>query len=169
MKFLGLPAETLRMASFYLAADALIERDGEYLMIQEGKEYVKGTWNVPGGGVEHGENPVEAVEREVFEETGLEIEEIEGLIGVFNSRSAEDGHPVVVFIFSCTVEEGKPRPEFDEEILDAEFLTREELEEKELRNDIVLRAIENMEKGELLPPENFSSYMHPYMDEEPEE
>jgi 8-oxo-dGTP diphosphatase len=157
------------MASFYLAADALVERDGKYLMIQEGKEYVKGTWNVPGGGVEHRENPVEAVKREVFEETGLEIEEIEGLIGVFNSRSAEDGHPVLVFMFSCNVEEGEPEPEFDEEILDAKFLTREELEDKELRNDIVLRSIENKETGELLPTQSFSGYKHPYMDEEPGE
>ncbi|MFB6241413.1 MAG: NUDIX domain-containing protein [Candidatus Nanosalina sp.] len=157
------------MASFYLAADALVERDGEYLMIQEGKEYVKGTWNIPGGGVEHGETPVEAVKREVFEETGLKVEEVEGLIGVFNSRSAEDGHPVLVLMFSSNVEDGEPEPEFDEEILDAEFLTEEEIQEKELRNDIVLRAIENKETGELLPPENFSSYLHPYMDGEPGE
>lgn len=155
------------MASFYLAADAVIERDGKYLMIQEGKDYVKGTWNIPGGGVEHGENPVEALKREVFEETGLEIDEIEGMIGVFNSRSAEDGHPVMVNVFSCSVEEGEPEPEFDEEILDARFLTREELEEKNLRNDIVLRAIKMKDDSELLSPENFSSYKHPYLDEEP--
>jgi ADP-ribose pyrophosphatase YjhB (NUDIX family) len=42
------------MASFYLAADALIKRDGKYMMIEEGKEYVEGTWNIPGGGVEDG-------------------------------------------------------------------------------------------------------------------
>ncbi len=155
------------MASFYLAADAVIERNGKYLMIQEGKEYVKGTWNVPGGGVEHGENPVEAVKREVYEETGLEIEEVNGLIGVFNSRSAEDGHPVLVTVFSCSVESGNPEPEFDDEILDAEFLTREEIQEKELRNDIILRSIKMKENSRLLPAENFSGYMHPYMDEEP--
>ena len=153
------------MASFYLAADAVIERNGKYLMIQEGKEYVKGTWNVPGGGVEHGENPVEAVKREVYEETGLEIEEVNGLIGVFNSRSAEDGH--LVTVFSCSVESGNPEPEFDDEILDAEFLTREEIQEKELRNDIILRSIKMKENSRLLPAENFSGYMHPYMDEEP--
>lgn len=155
------------MASFYLAADALVERDGKYLMIQEGKEYVKGTWNVPGGGVEHGENPVEAVKREVFEETGLEIEEVEGLIGVFNSRSAEDGHPVLVLMFSCKVESGEPEPEFDDEILDAKFLSEKKIRDRELRNDIVLRAIEYWERGKILPIENFSEYKHPYMDEEP--
>ena len=155
------------MASFYLAADALIERDGEYLMIKEGKEYVKGTWNIPGGGVEDGENPVEAVKREIKEETGLEVENVNGLIGSFNSKSAKDGHPVNVYLFSCEVEEGEPEPELDEEILEAEFLTEEEIGEKELRNDIVLRGIKMNEKGEKLPAENFEEYQHPYLDEEP--
>lgn len=156
------------MASFYMAADALIERDGRYLMIKEGKDYVEGTWNVPGGGVEHGENPVEAVKREVYEETGLEVESIEGLFGVFNARSAEDGHPVIVHVFSCSVEEGEPKPEFDEEVLEAKFLEKQEIEKKTLRNDIILRAIEmKNDESDMLPAENFSGYTHPYLDEEP--
>jgi ADP-ribose pyrophosphatase YjhB (NUDIX family) len=155
------------MASFYLAADALIEKDGEYLMIQEGKEHVEGTWNLPGGGVEHGENPVEAVKREVYEETGLKISEIEGLIGVFNSRSEEGGHPVLALVFSCTAEEEEPVPEFKEEILDAKFLPEEKIRAKNLRNDIILKALENQGNAELLPSENFSRYRHPYLDEEP--
>ena len=155
------------MASFYMASDAIIERNGKYLMIKEGKDYVEGTWNIPGGGVEDGENPVKAVKREVFEETGLKVEEVEGLIGVMNGMSAKDGNPVIVNVFSCKVEKGEPEPEFDEEILDAEFLTLEEIKEKTLRNDIILRSIKMKENSEPLPTENFSGYKHPYLDEEP--
>lgn len=155
------------MANFYLAANALVERDGKYLMIEEGKDYVEGTWNIPGGGVEPDEDPVQAVKRELKEETGLKIKENNGLLGVFSSRSSKDGHPVKVFVFDCEAEEGEPEPVLDEEILDAEFLTKSEIKGKELRNDIVLRSIKMREKSERLPKENFEDYKHPYMDEEP--
>lgn len=155
------------MASFYLAANALVERNGKYLMIEEGKDYVEGTWNIPGGGIEHGEDPVQAVKRELKEETGLEVTEINGLLGVFSSRSAKDSHPVKVFVFECEAEEKTPEPELDDEILDAKFLKPEEIKRRELRNDIVLRAIKSKEKGDKLPKESFEDYKHPYLDEEP--
>lgn len=152
------------MAEFYVAADGLVERNGKYLMIQEGKERCRETWNIPGGAVEHGETPVEAVKREVWEETGLEVEEVEGLLGVVEGNSTLDGHPIFVFVFSCKVEDGEPDPEFDEEIMDSEFVPEKEIEEKGLRNDIVLKALEMREKGGEMDPENFSGYSHPYLD-----
>lgn len=151
------------MASFYITADALIERDGSYLMIKEGKEHCRGLWSIPGGGVEHGENPVEAVKREVWEETGLEVEEVNGLLGVVDGESSLDSHPVLVFVFSCTVEDGVPEPEFDEEVLDAEFITEKEINKRKLRNDIVLKALEM--QGNLLKTENFTDYTHPYLED----
>ena len=165
MKFLVLSGEKFRMASFYIAADAVIERDGKILMIEENKERAKHTWNIPGGAVEHGENPVEAVKREVWEETGLKVEKVEGLLGVAEGKATIDNHPIFVFVFSCTVENGEPEPEFDEEILDANFVEKDEIEGKKLRNDIILQALKMKENG-TLDTENFKDYSHPYLDEE---
>jgi 8-oxo-dGTP diphosphatase len=56
-------------------------------------------WNLPGGGVEYGELPTEAVIREVMEETGLEVT-IERLLGVYGKVDKPDE---LVFSFLCRV------------------------------------------------------------------
>jgi 8-oxo-dGTP diphosphatase len=47
--------------------------DGRLLLILRGHEPGKGLWSVPGGRIEPGETDQQAVVREVFEETGLEV------------------------------------------------------------------------------------------------
>jgi 8-oxo-dGTP diphosphatase len=46
---------------------------GRLLLIRRGTEPGRGLWSVPGGRVEPGESPADAVEREVREETGLPV------------------------------------------------------------------------------------------------
>ena len=147
------------MASFILVTNALIERNGKYLMVEEGKEHVKGQWNIPGGGIELTESPKEAIRREVKEETGLEVTELNGLITVLNGNSSKDGRPVLILLISAEVEEGEPKPEFDQEILGAEFKTRNEIDELDLRNDIFYRALEH-NKTQNLPMESLDVYKH---------
>ncbi len=49
------------------------------LLVRRHKEPGKGLWSVPGGGVEVGETQMDAVKREVFEETGVECSVIKFL------------------------------------------------------------------------------------------
>ncbi len=55
-------------------------------------------WNLPGGRVESGELPPEALIREVREETGLEVA-IERLVGVYGKVDRDE----LVFAFTCRV------------------------------------------------------------------
>jgi 8-oxo-dGTP diphosphatase len=56
-----------------LGVGALIFRRDSILLVQRGKEPLKGYWSLPGGLVEAGERLEAAVEREVAEETGLVV------------------------------------------------------------------------------------------------
>jgi ADP-ribose pyrophosphatase YjhB (NUDIX family) len=55
-------------------------------------------WNLPGGRVESGELPTEAVVRETREETGLEVV-VERLVGVYGKVDRDE----LVFAFVCRI------------------------------------------------------------------
>jgi ADP-ribose pyrophosphatase YjhB (NUDIX family) len=56
---------------------AVIVNQGRVLLVQRGREPLKGHWSLPGGLVEVGESLKTAVIREVEEETGLLVEPVE--------------------------------------------------------------------------------------------
>ncbi len=63
-----------------LAVSAAIFREGKVLLVCRAHAPAKGLWTLPGGRVEVGETLVDAVKREVAEETALTIDVV-GLAG----------------------------------------------------------------------------------------
>ena len=59
-----------------LAVSAAIVRDGKVLIVRRARPPAGGLYTLPGGGVEAGETLVEAVKREVREETSLIVEPV---------------------------------------------------------------------------------------------
>ena len=58
----------------FLGVGALIFDNHKLLIVERGKEPLKGYWSLPGGIVESGEKLEQSIRREVLEETGLEVE-----------------------------------------------------------------------------------------------
>ncbi|WP_244299113.1 NUDIX hydrolase [Streptomyces viridochromogenes] len=100
-----------------VAAYAICVRDGQILLARSPAADGTPEWVVPGGGMEHGEDPYDTVRREVEEETGYRIE-VAGLLGVNSSRHTfrdRFGRPVdhhsVRFVYEGRIIGGELRNE----------------------------------------------------------
>ncbi len=93
----------------------LVTRDGKVLLGKRKGAHGAGTWGLPGGHLEYGEEIEECAKRELFEETGLEAIEVEK--GTWSNTMIEEKHYVTVFIIvkKCLGEVTLREPEKCEE------------------------------------------------------
>ncbi len=69
----------------------VVWREDSFLLVRRGKEPNRGQWSIPGGAQHLGETIYQAAEREVLEETGLEVRVL-GLVDVVDGiRRDEQG------------------------------------------------------------------------------
>jgi 8-oxo-dGTP diphosphatase len=91
-----------------IGVGAVIVHEGRVLLVQRGREPLKGHWSLPGGLIELGESLEAGVIREVAEETGLLVEPVE-LIELLD-RIHRDGERVryhyVIADYLCRVAGG---------------------------------------------------------------
>lgn len=81
------------------ASAAIFDERGRILLVLE-----REAWSYPGGRLEPGETPEQAVVREAREEAGVEIE-----VGpLLCTREWPDGF--VMYVFAATIARGEPQP-----------------------------------------------------------
>jgi 8-oxo-dGTP diphosphatase len=111
--------------SFRLAAYAVCIEDGRVLIARHLMSTGESNWTLPGGKVEHGEDPFDAVIREVAEETGCDAV-VERLLGVDSrvipaAERAVPGpeHQNVGIFYQVRITGGELRPEPEGDILES--------------------------------------------------
>jgi ADP-ribose pyrophosphatase YjhB (NUDIX family) len=95
-----------------LGVGALIFNRGRIILVERGKEPLKGYWSLPGGVLETGETLEQGVAREVREETGLEVKPVK-VLEIFeriirDARGAPEYHYVLID-YICRVTGGTLR------------------------------------------------------------
>ncbi len=86
-------------------AGVILNEDKELLLQQK----LDGTWSLPAGMIEPQESPVQALIREIREETGLAVK-VDRLLGVFGGKGFGFTYPngdqveYTVIMFKCVVE-----------------------------------------------------------------
>ena len=115
-----LPAKLVRPRFRAAVAAVIFDEQGRILLFKH--TYRKFEWGLPAGGLEHNEQPIDAIKREFFEETGMQIQ-VERLLTAVSAR--EDHH--IGMIYLCKIVSG----EFKEslEISDMKYFPVNELPE----------------------------------------
>lgn len=128
------------------AAKAFIVNDGNLLLLKRRPNDVQmpSIWEVPGGRLDIGENPVEGLKREILEETGLDV----GIICPFNVNhfQRKDGQTITMLVFLCKADGREVI--LSEEHTEFEWVPVEK--SKERITDFFHKEIDMLEKFKLL-------------------
>ena len=83
---------------------AVIEDNGNILATQRGYGDFKGGWEFPGGKIEKGETPQEALKREIYEELNIEIL-VNHLIdkAEYTYKSKDLNFQLLIYFFWCKI------------------------------------------------------------------
>lgn len=112
----------------HLAVSAVILRAGEFLAVRRARPPMRGLFTLPGGRVEIGESLIEALQREVLEETALMIQPL-AVAGYREVIARDDSGRVkrhyVIVAFAARWVAGEVR--LNEELADACWLRPEAL------------------------------------------
>lgn len=114
---------------------AIKDNDGRILLLRERD----GSWELPGGGLEHGEDAVAALAREIAEETGMTVEWMSEQPEAFWTIRKEVGSPTLKW-FAFVVYGAKVSGEFrldstNDEAQEAKYFTREEAKTLQLHDN----------------------------------
>jgi 8-oxo-dGTP diphosphatase len=106
-----------------IVAAALTIEHGKHLVTQRKKDSSHGLlWEFPGGKVKEGEDPREALRRELKEELDVEVEVGRLFDAVFYSYPE---FPILLLVYRCRIEKGSLKPI---ECHDLRWVTLKELE-----------------------------------------
>jgi 8-oxo-dGTP diphosphatase len=138
-----------------VAVGAVIFRGEEVLLVRRGQEPAKGSWSLPGGVVEVGEDLTAAILREVQEETGLVVT-ILGITAVLERIYRDDADRVpyhyVLIDFACEYVSGEVTPASD--VTAARFVSLASLNDLPLPSftvQVIRRARDQKKNGTFLP------------------
>lgn len=115
------------------------------LLVRRNKEPAIGQWSLPGGMVELGEPLLEALRRELWEETAVNVE-ISGLIGafdrIFHDRENRIQYHYVLLAYWGWIVSGNPVPGSD--ISEVKWIPLEALDVFEIDDDLkgtIMKAV----------------------------
>lgn len=110
------------------AAALVLDDEGRILLGRRAMDPYAGKWDTPGGFIEEGEDPLDALRRELLEETGLEVEP-GAFVTAYTDRygTREDDPATLNLLWEATIVDGDARP--DDDVSELRWFALDELPE----------------------------------------
>ena len=141
---------------------AVIEKDGKFLLVEELIEDEL-VFNQPAGHLEKGETLLDAVKREVLEETTFDFEP-KALVGIYLYQNKSNKNITYLrFCFHGSCIKKYDERKLDHGIIRTVWMSKKEIEEnKRMRSPMVLKCIKDYKNGNSFPLTllNFSPNNH---------
>ena len=142
-----------------LTVAAVVPKDGRYLIVEERASGVV-VLTQPGGHIETGESPEQAVIRETLEETRCRVE-VDGLLGVYLWIHPQTRQQFLRIVYVASFVSEDAALDLDDGIYAVHWYSLEDLRRrgKSLRSPIVIRCLEDHTAGRRKPKSLLASML----------
>lgn len=92
-----------KVVKFHLGIYAVIESDERILLVKKSRGPYRGMWDLPGGRPTHGETILQTLQREVKEETGIQLLDAVAYTNQAFVVEYRDGEEVISLHHTCLI------------------------------------------------------------------
>jgi len=119
-----------------IAMGCVIHQDAVLLIRRHEPDHpeLHGNWELPGGKIDYGETPEEATEREILEETGIEVKALGMIPFPYSIIRREKGINPNIFCFQCQYIKGEIQSELPEKVSKVEWVSIPELNPHQIQS-----------------------------------
>ncbi len=130
----------------------IIEKDGKFLLVKELASSGKEVFNQPAGHIEADESVFDAAIRETLEESGYTVS-LDNFVGFYIYKAPSNNVTYHRYCFSASIESYDPTAELDKGIIEACWLTLEEIrsQPEKMRSPLILKCIEDYIERQHMP------------------
>lgn len=131
-----------------IGVKAIIQNEaGETLLIKRSSKYdhLENQFDIPGGRINFGEEPLEGLQREIKEETNLDLKEIKRIIDISTVFKNEDKH-IVRITYHCTIKpESLPFLKLSEEHIGHVWRNTNNMNKEDFKDQLLWNALQRIE------------------------
>ena len=138
---------------------AIVEREQKFLLVEENVDD-RIVFNQPAGHLEQNESLVDAVKREVLEETAWEFVP-QSVVGIYLYPNQHSDITYLRVCFSGTCDNHHPEQVLDDGIIQAVWFNKEDIHQNinKMRSPMVSRCIDDYLAGKTFPLELLNHYL----------